>query len=43
MDSLFVTLIITLISVAIEFVLGLALALVMHRTIFGRARCAPRS
>ncbi|MCB1292027.1 MAG: sugar ABC transporter permease [Mycobacterium sp.] len=34
--AFFVTLIITLISVAIEFVLGLALALVMHRTIFGR-------
>lgn len=34
--ALFVTSIITVISVAIEFVLGLALALVMHRTIFGR-------
>ena len=34
--AFFVTLIITLISVAIEFVLGLALALVMHRTIFGK-------
>lgn len=31
-----VTAIITVISVAIEFVLGLALALVMHRTIFGK-------
>ncbi|MET0757780.1 MAG: sugar ABC transporter permease [Mycobacterium sp.] len=31
-----VTLAITVISVAIEFVLGMALALVMHRTIFGR-------
>ena len=31
-----VTLAITIISVAIEFVLGMALALVMHRTIFGR-------
>ena len=31
-----VTLAITVISVAIELVLGLALALVMHRTIFGR-------
>ncbi|MEN3318609.1 MAG: carbohydrate ABC transporter permease [Mycobacterium sp.] len=31
-----VTLAITIISVAIEFVLGLALALVMHRTIFGK-------
>lgn len=31
-----VTLVITIISVAIEFVLGLALALVMHRTIFGK-------
>lgn len=31
-----VTLVITVISVAIEFALGLALALVMHRTIFGR-------
>lgn len=34
--AFFVTLAITVISVAIEFVLGLALALVMHRTIFGR-------
>ena len=34
--AFFVTLIITVISVAIEFALGLALALVMHRTIFGR-------
>lgn len=31
-----VTLIITVISVAIELVLGMALALVMHRTIFGK-------
>jgi multiple sugar transport system permease protein len=31
-----VTAIITVISVAIEFVLGMALALVMHRTIFGK-------
>src|SRR3954454_11767624 len=31
-----VTMIITIVSVAIEFVLGLALALVMHRTIVGR-------
>jgi multiple sugar transport system permease protein len=31
-----VTLGITIVSVAIEFVLGLALALVMHRTIFGK-------
>jgi multiple sugar transport system permease protein len=34
--AFFITLAITVISVAIEFVLGLALALVMHRTIFGR-------
>ena len=34
--AFFVTLGITVISVAIEFVLGLALALVMHRTIFAR-------
>ncbi|MBO0865189.1 MAG: sugar ABC transporter permease [Mycobacterium sp.] len=34
--ALLVTLVITVISVAIEFVLGLALALVMHRTLFGR-------
>jgi multiple sugar transport system permease protein len=34
--AFFVTLAITVISVAIEFVLGLALALVMHRTIFGK-------
>jgi multiple sugar transport system permease protein len=31
-----VTLAITVVSVAIEFVLGLALALVMHRTLFGK-------
>src|SRR5918995_4921220 len=31
-----ITLAITVISVAIELVLGMALALVMHRTIFGR-------
>jgi multiple sugar transport system permease protein len=31
-----ITLLITVVSVAIEFVLGLALALVMHRTIMGR-------
>jgi multiple sugar transport system permease protein len=31
-----VTLVITVVSVAIEFVLGMTLALVMHRTIFGR-------
>jgi multiple sugar transport system permease protein len=31
-----VTAVITVISVAIEFVLGMALALVMHRTIFGK-------
>jgi multiple sugar transport system permease protein len=32
-----VTLAITVVSVTLEFVLGLTLALVMHRTIFGRA------
>lgn len=31
-----VTLVITVVSVAIEFALGMALALVMHRTIFGK-------
>ncbi|MCI4674932.1 carbohydrate ABC transporter permease [Candidatus Mycolicibacterium alkanivorans] len=31
-----ITLVITVISVAIEFVLGMTLALVMHRTIFGK-------
>jgi multiple sugar transport system permease protein len=31
-----ITVVITVVSVAIEFVLGMALALVMHRTIFGR-------
>src|ERR1700754_1782666 len=31
-----VTLAITIVSVAVEFVLGMALALVMHRTIFGK-------
>ncbi len=35
-SSFGITLLITVISVAIEFVLGLALALVMHRTIIGR-------
>ena len=35
-DAFVVTLVITLISVAIELVLGMALAVVMHRTIFGR-------
>ena len=34
--AFFVTLVITVISVAIEFVLGMALALVMHRSIFGK-------
>ena len=31
-----ITLVITVVSVTIEFVLGMALALVMHRTIFGK-------
>jgi multiple sugar transport system permease protein len=35
-SSFGITLLITVVSVAIEFVLGLALALVMHRTIMGR-------
>ena len=35
-SALAVTVAITVVSVAIEFVLGLALALVMHRTIFGK-------
>ncbi|CAJ1580747.1 sugar ABC transporter permease [[Mycobacterium] wendilense] len=35
-SALAVTSTVTVISVAIEFVLGLALALVMHRTIFGK-------
>lgn len=35
--ALAVTVAITMVSVAIEFMLGLALALVMHRTIFGRS------
>jgi multiple sugar transport system permease protein len=34
--ALFVTLVITVVSVAIELVLGMLLALLMHRTIFGR-------
>src|SRR5690349_14311209 len=34
--ALIVTLIITVVSVAIELVLGMLLALLMHRTIFGR-------
>ncbi|WP_440712220.1 carbohydrate ABC transporter permease [Gordonia sp. FQ] len=35
-NSLWVTLFITVVSVAIELVLGMMIALVMHRTIFGR-------
>ena len=35
-NAFIVTLVITVISVAIELVLGMALAIVMHRTIFGR-------
>lgn len=35
-SALGVTTAITVVSVALEFILGLALALVMHRTIFGR-------
>ncbi|AEA23301.1 carbohydrate ABC transporter permease [Pseudonocardia benzenivorans] len=35
-QAFLITVIITVVSVAIEFVLGLALALVMHRTIVGR-------
>ena len=34
--ALYVTLIITVVSVAIELVLGMLLALLMHRTLFGR-------
>lgn len=35
-ESLWVTVFITVISVIIEFVLGLAIAMVMHRALFGR-------
>ncbi|MEV6316620.1 sugar ABC transporter permease [Streptomyces sp. NPDC051776] len=35
-QAFWVTLLVTVVSVAIELVLGMALALVMHRTIFGR-------
>ena len=35
--------IITVVSVSIELVLGMLIALVMHRAIFGRGPCAPRS
>ena len=35
-EAFWVTLFITVVSVAIELVLGMGLALVMHRTIFGR-------
>ena len=35
-DAFFVTLIITVVSVAIELAVGMSLAIVMHRTIFGR-------
>ena len=35
-DAFWNTVIITVVSVAIELVLGMALAIVMHRTIFGR-------
>ena len=34
--ALWVTLIITVVSVAIEFVLGMLLAILMHRTLFVR-------
>src|SRR5215510_3041641 len=34
--ALWITLIITVVSVAVEFVLGMLLALLMYRTIFGR-------
>lgn len=40
--TLLVTLSITVVSVTIEFVVGLALALVMHRTVLGRGWCEPR-
>ena len=40
--ALVVTLIITVVSVAIEFVLGMLLALLMYRTIFGRGHDAHR-
>src|SRR5207244_7813820 len=40
-NAFVVTLTITVISVAIELVLGMGLAIVMHRTIFGR--CAVRT
>lgn len=35
-EALWVTAFITLVSVALEFVLGMAIAMVMHRAIFGR-------
>lgn len=35
-EALWVTLVITVVSVAVELVLGFGLALVMHRTLFGR-------
>jgi multiple sugar transport system permease protein len=35
-NAFVVTMVITVISVIVEFVLGMALAIVMHRTIFGR-------
>ncbi|MGP3950158.1 carbohydrate ABC transporter permease [Streptomyces sp. 7N604] len=35
-QAFWVTILITVVSVAIELVLGMALALVMHRTVFGR-------
>ncbi|ATE52550.1 MULTISPECIES: carbohydrate ABC transporter permease [Actinosynnema] len=35
-DALWITLIITFVSVVLEFVLGMALALIMHRTLVGK-------
>ncbi|MFT3663070.1 MAG: ABC transporter permease subunit [Gordonia sp. (in: high G+C Gram-positive bacteria)] len=35
-NALWVTLFITVVSVAVELVLGMAIAMVMHRTVFGR-------
>lgn len=39
--ALAVTTAITVVSVTVELVLGLALALVMHRTLFAKGWCAP--
>ena len=42
-QTVFTTVFITVVTVAVELVIGFAFALVMHRIVFGRRRCAPPS